>query len=324
MLDLAPTPDLDLGPSRDRPDAGPARAVHPVQDLFRSGFDAAYDRPGQSLRGEAVLADVQLEAATFGDAWATRALAEERFAVPADRAVNQALVAGVASEPGRSAVLHALKDGAPTPGRGDDLVVLLDEDAVAGLGHTAILVGNDHTGWRLYSKDGTTDNVGFTGQPTWTNDWGAGQTQGPRFASFKTLDSFFENARFSDRYEAAARVEFEPGDRADRGATAGRAAEKILRENYHLTHSSCATTVEAALSGAGVPGFSVTRSRATLNPFDGDRRESVRVGPIVPQSQFARVHAYDGHDDVVSPAQQRWQERARTQDDGGGSSSSSK
>ena len=323
-------PDLDVAPALDRdlaidpaPTADFGRTVAPVHDLFRTGFDAAYDLPGQSLRGEIVMGNVEVEAATFGDAWTTRALAEERFAVPADRAVNAALVAGLESEPGRSAVLHALKDGAPTPGRGDDLVVLLDEDAVAGLGHTAILVGNDHTGWQLYSKDGTPDNAGFTGRPTWTNDEGTGQTQAPYSATFRTLDDFFENRSYSDRYEAAVRIEFEPGDRADRGAAAGQAAEGILRENYHLTRSSCATTVEAALSAAGVPGFTITRSRATLNPFDGDRQYESRVTGIIPQRQFARAHDYDGADDVRSQAQLDWEARGRTQDDGGGFSSSS-
>ena len=320
-LDLGPAVDRDLGP--DLPGAAPERDGSPVRDLFRTGFDAAYDLPGDSLRGERVMGDVQMEAAVFGDQWTTRALGEERFAVPADRAMNQTLVAGLSAEPGRSEVLHALKDGPETPGRGDDLVVLLDEDAVAGLGHTAVLVGNDHDGWRLYSKDGTPDGVGFTGSPTWTNDNGTGQSTGPRYASFETLDSFFENPAVSDRYEAAVRIEFEPGDRTDRGDAAGRAAEQILREDYHLTRSSCASTVEAALQAADVPGFALTRSRATLNPFDGDAQHEYRMTGIVPQIQFARARDYDGADDVPSAAQLAWEARGRDQDDGGGLFSSS-
>ena len=319
--DHTPTPDLEIGRTQELA-SGLEAERGSVRGLFREAFDAAYDTPGDSRRGEAVQADVQMEAVTFGDSWTTQALAQGRFAAPADPSMNATLVAGLQTEPGREAVLHALKDGAPTPGLGDDVVVVLDRDAVKGLGHTGVLIGNDQSGWRLYSKDGA-DGGGFSGDPTWTNSVSAGQTTGPRYATFETLDSFFDNPTFSDRYEAAVRIEFEPGDNPNRGAAAGQAAERILNEDYHLMQSSCATTVEAALEGAGVPGFTITQSRATFNPFDGDARVESRVSGIVPVRQFNRAVAYDGHDDVRSASQLAWEARGRTQDDGGSSSSSS-
>lgn len=41
---------------------------------------------------------------------------------------------------------------------GRDLIVLSAPSHVGGLGHAAVLSGNEQTGYRYYSKNGTTDN----------------------------------------------------------------------------------------------------------------------------------------------------------------------
>lgn len=297
-------PDLDLPPpQRDvlpmpSPDVPgtPGRA----RGVFEAAFDQAYDLPGARDRGERVLADVQAEARTFGDVWTLQALAAEGFGRAADPAMNGALVSTLATDLGRETVLHALKDGAPTPGTGDDLVVLLDREGAGGLGHTAILIGNDRDGWTLHSKDGTDWAIRAIGPATWTNDDGEQQQSGALSARFDTLDDFFSDGGkdgLADRYEAAVRIEFEPGDDVGRGDAARAGAEAIIGEAYRIRSSSCAHTVERALEAAGVDGFSVHPTRAFRDT-------------IIPSRQFYDVGRMEGADDLKSAAQIAWEQRS--------------
>ena len=308
----APDRSLDALPGRAAPDpeAPSTRPATSVRGLLDAGFDAAYDLPGQPSRGERVLEDVQNEAATFGDVWTLRALAEARFGPTVNAAANDALVAALGTAPGREAVLHALKGGALTPGRGADLVVLFDREAVLGLGHTAVMIGNDYSGWRLYSKDGARGPNPAAGPAEWTNNVQADQTTGLRFAEFETLDSFFEALHISDKYEAAVRIEFEGGE--DRTREAQIAAEAVLNRDYDVVRSSCAHVVEAALEGAGVPGFSMTTTRVSFaRGSDTPILEEVDRTSIIPRVQFSRVQRLEGADDEKSMAQYEWEFRTQ-------------
>ena len=296
-LDLALAPDRDVFPSAA---STPPGTLDRAQTVFEAAFSRAYDVPGAPERGERVLTDVQVEARTFGDVRALQALAAEGFGRAADPAMNAALVDTLQTDIGRQTVLHALKAGTPTPGTGDDLVVLLDHEGASGFGHTAVLIGNDSEGWTLHSKDGTSWPLGVVGPATWTNDDGQGQQGGPRFAQFDTLDDFFRDAGkdgLADRYEAAVRIEFEPGDALHRGDAARAGAEAIIEEPYRLLTSSCAHTVERALEAAGVEGFAVHPTRVLRDT-------------IIPSRQFADLRRLEFADDVRSEAQLAWEQRS--------------
>ena len=296
-LDLAPAPDRDVLPSPTPTEPG---TLDRAQNVFEAAFGRAYDLPGAPDRGDRVLADVQVEARTFGDVWTLQALAAEGFGRAADPAMNDALVDALQTDIGRQTVLHALKEGVPTPSTGDDLVVLLDREGAAGFGHTAVLIGNDHEGWDLYSKDGTNWTGGLVGPSTWTNNRGERESAGPRSARFDTLDAFFRDEGRdgrADRYEAAVRIEFEPGDALDRGDAARAGAQSIIEETYRIRSSSCAHTVEKALEAAGVEGFSVHPTRVLRDT-------------IIPTRQFEAVSRLEFEDDVRSPAQIAWEQRS--------------
>lgn len=47
---------------------------------------------------------------------------------------------------------------------GKDIVILNAENSVGGLGHAAVLIGNDVDGWYLYSKNGTYSSSGSSGE----------------------------------------------------------------------------------------------------------------------------------------------------------------
>ena len=44
---------------------------------------------------------------------------------------------------------------------GGDIIILMDREAVGGLGHSAVLIGNDVDGWKYFSKNGTEKGYWF-------------------------------------------------------------------------------------------------------------------------------------------------------------------
>jgi hypothetical protein len=64
---------------------------------------------------------------------------------------------------------------------GDSVVVMSAPEGAGGFGHAAVLIGNEKTGWRLFSKNGTGQSSGFKG----ANDVGDN-----RGTYFKNLSAF--------------------------------------------------------------------------------------------------------------------------------------
>lgn len=317
MLDLAPDAPTLEGPDRtldrvsgtDR-DAATTPELSPAAEVVARGFDLAYERPGQATAGEFVQGLVSDEARSFGTEYAIAGVERGAYVEPADPAANGVLVEALRTPMGRDVLLPSgltgqtpqeLAQGRPL---GDDIVVLLDREAAAGFGHTAVMIGNDVEGWDLFSKDGTSWVGGVLGPGSRTNDAGRGQTNGAYSRSYDTLDDFFQDAEMSKFYEAAVRVEFEGG--ADRGDAARAAAEGILREPYDVLTSSCASTVEAALQAVqsnpdyGISGFQIHESYLARMPWTAIR----------PEVQFTELGRQEGGDDVRSDAQLAWERRS--------------
>lgn len=311
MPDLFQAPDRGavqdpaLEPQRAGPtpeSAAPSGAEQsPYHTVFADTFAQAYDTREAPGRGAEVMADVSAEARTFGDEWTVQSLAAERFGPAARPALNDWLAASLRTEAGEEAVLHALKDGAPTPGTGDDLVVLLDKGFV---GHTAVLIGNDRAGWDLYSKDGTSNLTAVYGRPNYTGEDPDGTPRERLARHFDTLDDFFGRGRVADRYEAAVRVELDRTPAA--GVAARAAAERILVEPYNIATSSCAHVVRGALDAAGVDGFSMTETHTSGSGFNTQQT----TGFVVPKRQFGDLRATEEGDDRPSAAQRAWERRS--------------
>jgi RHS repeat-associated protein len=126
---------------------------------------------------------------------------------------------------------------------GDSIIVLQDwEGASLGAGHSAVLIGGDDVGWKLYSKNGG-EYVAF------------GESKDPQaggdLESFKTLSDFQMSARdpgqLQGRYDNALLIPTSPEE--DKKARA--AAEKQVKSDYLLTGASCITVVRDALEAAG-------------------------------------------------------------------------
>jgi hypothetical protein len=110
------------------------------------------------------------------------------------------------------------------------------------MGHSAVLIGGDDVGWKLYSKNGGEYVVfGASKEPQ------AGEDD----ATFATLAEFQKSAQnpeqLQGRYDNALLIPTS----AEEDKKAGAAAEKQVKSDYLLTGASCITVVRDALEAAG-------------------------------------------------------------------------
>ncbi|MEN8119958.1 MAG: RHS repeat-associated core domain-containing protein, partial [Bacteroidota bacterium] len=138
---------------------------------------------------------------------------------------------------------------------GDSIIVLSAANSVKGLGHAAVLIGNEDTGWNLYSKNGTT--------------WGAiGPSDkhpevGVPFASLEE----FANSK-SNFNEETGEVLYTEGfliaSNAETDALMEDAATKSVESYYNVFTNSCIDVPSDALEAGGFdPGNSYTTVQNT-------------------------------------------------------------
>jgi RHS repeat-associated protein len=132
--------------------------------------------------------------------------------------------------------------GALDPG-GDTIIVLQDWEGAEGAGHSALLIGGDDIGWKLYSKNGGEYKVfGASKDP----QAGEGKRN-----SFGSLAEFREAATDPNgtegRYDNALLIP----TTAEEDRKAMTAAEKQVKKECKLFGASCVTVVRDALEAAG-------------------------------------------------------------------------
>jgi len=131
---------------------------------------------------------------------------------------------------------------------GRDLIVLSAPDHVGGLGHAAVLIGNEQTGYRYYSKNGTTDNYRAYGR---SND--NPQTGTKRYASLKEFIISKENKK-DGPYEKA--YEMKTDEATDKKMETS-AKESVLGD-YNVLEKSCIDVASDAAKAGGLnPGTSL-------------------------------------------------------------------
>ncbi|OGX87431.1 hypothetical protein BEN47_10915 [Hymenobacter lapidarius] len=121
---------------------------------------------------------------------------------------------------------------------GRDVIVLNQTGGASGLGHAALLIGNDKDGWDLFSKNGTEQN--FTAYGVGSHD--------DIGVHYNSLDDFFTKtiAQKKTVYDRAIRIKTSIVQ-DNRMRVAARAQ---INTKYSVIGASCATTVEDALSAA--------------------------------------------------------------------------
>ncbi len=118
---------------------------------------------------------------------------------------------------------------------GMDVVVLLSPKEASKMGHTAVLIGNNRTGWDYYSKNGKTGGL-------------FGGNEG-RHEHYRSLRAFLNSKGHCKRYPERIEIPTTPcQDRAMEGY-----AKKHVYTPYRLWGSNCAALVQGALHAGNIP-----------------------------------------------------------------------
>ena len=149
---------------------------------------------------------------------------------------------------------------------GDSIVVLSAPKGAHGAGHAAVLIGNDKTGWKLYSKNGTNGSSGSAGP----NDKGDNKGNDQK-SQFKTLEDFANNKNSPQTTQKTeeGKPEYQDGyliasdSKTDRKMTKG--AKEVLGKDYRLLTSSCIDVCSEALEKGGFdPGYTSSYVPSTI------------------------------------------------------------
>jgi len=124
---------------------------------------------------------------------------------------------------------------------GNDIIILAGY--FSAVGHSAVLIGNDKTGWRLYSKNGTTWSTGAYGPSNKHPEKGITFNNLKEFAN---SESNFDEEGNQKYYEGFL---IESGSNVD--ALMEDAAEESLESYYDVLKASCIDVSSDALNAGG-------------------------------------------------------------------------
>ena len=131
---------------------------------------------------------------------------------------------------------------------GRDIIIISAPSNVAGLGHAAVLIGNDKDGYRLYSDNGTDGKIGSSGAAS------GGNESGIQFGSLKEFANSSSNFNEdgSVKYTAAVRIVTDK----ETDAKMREAAAESVGEDYNVFTNNCADACSDALEAGGLdPGY---------------------------------------------------------------------
>ena len=130
---------------------------------------------------------------------------------------------------------------------GDSIVALIAPNQVYGAGHIAMLIQNIEGTYSLWSKNGTTENLGISGKNDIGDQEGRGVYDSPE-AFMKSSDNpIIDEKTGARKYTEGYLI---PAT-ADEDRAAEKAAQKELKKDYNLVGSNCAKTVQNGLNSAG-------------------------------------------------------------------------
>ena len=132
--------------------------------------------------------------------------------------------------------------------RPEDIIVLNNPKGASGYGHTAILIGNDKTGWTFISKEGRDKT------PWYSNEF----TGGPSLKKVQTFTTLgdFKKSQIEDKdlkgYTQSVR--FQTAEQQDKEAI--KATDESADSWYSVIANNCADAVSAGLKAIKLdPGY---------------------------------------------------------------------
>ena len=129
---------------------------------------------------------------------------------------------------------------------GDSLFVLTAPKGAAGFGHMAILIQTKEKKWALFSKNGTNNWNGISGENNKGDDRGTSIFNSPKEflrSSKNPIDPETKQPEYTEGYLIPAT--------AKQDEAAKRGALEELNKDYNVFDSNCAKTVQNALEKAG-------------------------------------------------------------------------
>jgi RHS repeat-associated protein len=160
-----------------------------------------------------------------------------------------------------------------------DIIILNNPKGASGFGHTAVLIGNDKTGWTFVSKEGRDS------KPWYSNPI----TGGPSVVKTQTFASLgdFKNAQGTDKdlggYTQS--VQLKTDEKQDKAALA--ATTESAQTWYHASSNNCADAVSDGLKAAGLePGHTLSATPSTARTGDPKK-----VLDPVPNKRFEGIKA---------------------------------
>ena len=149
---------------------------------------------------------------------------------------------------------------------GDSLFVLTAPKGAGGFGHMAILIQTKEKKWALFSKNGTNDWSGSSGENNKGDDRGTSIFNSPKEflrSSKNPVDSKTKQPEYTEGYLIPATTQ--------QDEAAKRGALEELNKNYNVFGSNCAKTVQNALEKAGKkPGelsYEDLKSTPSMDPI---------------------------------------------------------
>ncbi|TKG87652.1 RHS repeat-associated core domain-containing protein, partial [Puteibacter caeruleilacunae] len=150
---------------------------------------------------------------------------------------------------------------------GNDIIVLAAQNSVGGYGHSAVLIGNDKTGWNLYSKNGTTWSKGAIGP---SNKHPESGVQFESLSEFANSESNFDHDTGDVLYTEGYRIEAD--DEVD--AVMEDAAQESVESYYNVLTNSCIDVTSDALEAGGFDPGNGTLN--TKSPIPNNRYEKIK------------------------------------------------
>ncbi len=163
---------------------------------------------------------------------------------------------------------------------GRDIIVLQAKNSVHGLGHAAVLIGNDIDGWKYVSKNGTTKDLygrfGTKG-PSINPNLGL-QPYDPKIGNgddftqselsiYEIFDVINDKRRSEDKYTAYFRIKTTP----EQDEQAILAAMGTAVTEYRLVGNSCVDVCQNAIKSTGIefkePSFLEPRPNLWIEKF---------------------------------------------------------
>jgi hypothetical protein len=155
---------------------------------------------------------------------------------------------------------------------GEDIIVLNAPTAVYGLGHSAVLIGNDKTGWTYISKDGS-KLFPNNGPSRYTNS----KDKDEKIDS----EDKFNKSKYASKYGYTQRIRFNTTEDQDKKAVS--AADASAKSWYSVLFNNCADAVSEALKAAGLnPGYTWY---GTDNPYADPTDDNSPV----PNDRFKKI-----------------------------------